>query len=245
MEKIIYSGIQATVRTFSYDEVISFCEVRKQWGGFSNMSGEYPIIYKGVRYPSSEHLYLAGRFADHLAVIAAIIDHTNAMYCKRRFRGHLWNGYVRPDWGEFFLQWMRFVLNLKYEQHPAFRRMLQQTEGRIILEDSTMHTGTDPLGGHSSFFWGAKDLTRRKAITAERRHLSREGKLAGWSQSHIKSAGRQLRDKITDSIRGEFIGVNMLGLLLTELRDKGHLDCKLPEDLILPDRQAIDQISAI
>lgn len=32
MERIVYSGIQATIRTFRYDEVVNFCEVRKAWG---------------------------------------------------------------------------------------------------------------------------------------------------------------------------------------------------------------------
>lgn len=231
MEKIVYSGIQATIRTFSYDEVVNFCEVRKAWGGFSNMSGEYPILYNGVTYPSSEHLYLAGRFSNHPDIVASIIKHTNAMYCKRRFRGHAWDSYVRPDWGRIFLQWMRFVLNLKYEQHPSFRRMLRETEGRIILEDSTMHTGSNPLGGHSSFFWGAKDLTRREAIRDARRRIMREGRSEGWSQSRLKSAGKQIREQITETVRGEFIGVNMLGLLLTELRDSGHLECNVPEQM--------------
>ena len=80
MAQLVYSGIPATIRTFRYDEVVSFCEVRKAWGGFSNMSSEYPLLYNGVIYPTAEHLYLAGRFSSHPEIVAEILAHRNAMY---------------------------------------------------------------------------------------------------------------------------------------------------------------------
>lgn len=232
MAQLVYSGIPATIRTFRYDEVVSFCEVRKAWGGFSNMSSEYPLLYNGVIYPTAEHLYLAGRFSTHPEIVAEIPTHRNAMYCKRLFHGRAWAPLIRPDWTELQLPWMCFVLNLKYEQHPSFRRLLQQTAGKVILEDSTMLVGTDPLCGHSSFFWGAKDLTRREAIRSERRRITRVAQLEGWSQARLRFAREEVREQIGQQVHGEFVGANMLGLLLTELRDSGHLECSIPEDLL-------------
>lgn len=232
MAQLVYSGIPATIRTFRYDEVVSFCEVRKAWGGFSNMSSEYPLLYNGVIYPTAEHLYLAGRFSSHPEIVAEILAHRNAMYCKRLFHGRVWAPLIRPDWPELQLSWMRFVLNLKYEQHSSFRRLLQQTADKVILEDSTMLVGKDPLCGHSSFFWGAKDLTRRETIRNERRRITREARLEGWSQARLKLAREEVRERIGQQVRGEFVGANVLGLLLTELRDSGHLECSIPEDLL-------------
>ena len=232
MAQLVYSGIPATIRTFRYDEVVSFCEVRKTWGGFSNMSSEYPLLYNGVIYPTAEHLYLAGRFSAHPEIVAMILTHRNAMYCKRLFHGRAWVPLIRPDWAELQLPWMRYVLNLKYEQHPSFRRLLQQTAGKVILEDSTMLVGTNPLCGHSSFFWGAKDLTRREVIRNERRRITREARLEGWSQARLKLAREDARERIGKRVRGEFVGANVLGLLLTELRDSGHLECSIPEDML-------------
>lgn len=230
--ELVYSGISAPIRTFRYDEVVCFCEVRKTWGGFSNMSGKYPLLYNGMIYPTAEHLYLAGRFSAHPEIVAEVASHRNAMYCKRLFHGQAWASLIRPDWEALQLPWMRFVLNLKYKQHPSFRRLLHRTAGRMILEDSTMLVGTDPLCGHSSFFWGAKDLTRREAIRAERRRITRQARLEGWSPARLKRAREAARERIGRQVHGEFVGVNMLGLLLTELRDSGHLACSIPEDLL-------------
>ena len=95
-----------------------------------------------------------------------------------------------------------------------------------------MLVGKDPLCGHSSFFWGAKDLTRREAIRNERRRITSEARLEGWSQARLKLAREEIRERIGQQVRGEFVGANVLGLLLTELRDSGHLECSISEDLL-------------
>lgn len=212
-----------TIRTFKYDEVVSFCEVRKQWGDFSNMSKTFPVEFQGAVYPTSEHLYISGLFIDFPDIQSEIREHANAMYCKRKYRSRAFLPFCRTDWNEVNIEWMKLVLNLKYQQNPGFRKLLESTGDKIILEDSTMHMSTDPYGGHSSFFWGAKDLTRRAAIKQAQNGLRRSLKNDGCGKAHIKKKCNELKEKLSQNIPGEFIGANVMGLLLTELRNTGYL----------------------
>lgn len=211
------------IRTFEYDEVVSFCEVRKQWGELSNMSSAFPVEYEGVTYPTSEHLYIAGQFPDNHSIRTDILRHTNAMYCKRKFRSKKYLPFCREDWNEVNVEWMRFVLTLKYQQNPEFRKLLESTGNKIILEDSTMHTGTNPYGGHSSFFWAAKDLKKREAINTARAQLRKRLKAEGVSKAQIKARCKELKDQMYSMVRSHYVGGNIMGLLLTELRNKQGL----------------------
>lgn len=212
-----------TIRTFEYENVTSFCEVTKQWGEFSNMSSAFPVEFEGIIYPTSEHLYIAGRFLEHHSICEDITSHPNAMYCKRKYRNQAYKPFERPDWSEVKVEWMRFVLTLKYQQNPEFKRLLESTGDKIILEDSTMHVGSDPHSEHSSFFWGAKDLARRKAIVCTRTALRKRLKAEGLSDSQIKKQCKELKDNIFGSCNSHYIGANVMGLLLTELRDNQQL----------------------
>lgn len=215
--------LRNAIRTFEYDEVVSFCEVRKQWGQFSNMSSAFPVEYNGEVYPTSEHLYISGLFLSYPSIRKDILAHRNAMYCKRKFRGKAYLPYVRADWHDINVEWMKMVLDLKYQQNPDFRRLLEGTGDKIILEDSTMHVSTDPYGGHSSFFWGAKDLKKREAISDARRELRKKLKAEGLSPAKVKTRCKELKDSIYNMVCDRYIGANIMGLLLTELRDNQGL----------------------
>ena len=77
---------------------------------------------------------------------------------------------------------MKFCLTIKYEQSEEFRKELERSKGKIIVEDQTSFTKKNPDA------WG------------------------------VKQQG------------DNFVGPNLLGRLLMELRDTGKLEYNLPKN---------------
>lgn len=95
--------------------------------------------------------------------------------------------YIRKDWMDIQVEWLKYCLMLKYRQWPKFRELLHSTS-LLPVENVTNKNFTSRL------YWGAKSIT---------------------------VDGREY-----------FVGCNMHGKLLKQLRDNnGVLDYHLPDDL--------------
>lgn len=123
--------------------VVTFKKTAEEFGGFSNMSGDFPILVNGVRVRSSEHLYQALKFTDHPNVQRVILDEPSPMKAKwiakskddeeKKKEGNLKK--VRKDWQEIQVEVMEFCLKMKLIWHwVAFGQLLRSTEGREIFE---------------------------------------------------------------------------------------------------------------
>lgn len=123
--------------------VVTFKKTAEEFGGFSNMSGEFPILVNGVRVRSSEHLYQALKFTDHPDVQRAILDEPSPMKAKwiakskdneeKKKEGNLKK--VRKDWEEIQVEVMEFCLKTKLIWHwIKFGQLLKSAEGREIFE---------------------------------------------------------------------------------------------------------------
>ncbi len=95
---------------------------------------------------------------------------------------HLEKTHRREDWGQIIVDAMKFCLTKKYEHNEEFRKELERSKGKFIVEDQTSFPKKTPDT------WG------------------------------VKQQG--------DS----YVGPNLLGRLLMELRDNGKLEYKLPDD---------------
>jgi len=59
--------------------------------------------------------------------------------------------YVRPDWGQVFLNTMEDVLYLKFKQHPTLRTLLLNTGGSdVVYADNNTYWGEGPSGTGSN-----------------------------------------------------------------------------------------------
>lgn len=123
--------------------VVTFKKADEEFGGFSNMSGDFPILVNGVRVRSSEHLYQALKFTDHADVQKQILDEPRPMRAKwfaktkddakKNKEGNLKK--VRKDWNEIQVEVMEFCLKTKLIWHwIKFGQLLRSTEGREIFE---------------------------------------------------------------------------------------------------------------
>ncbi len=123
--------------------VVTFKKTDERFGGFSNMSGEFPILVNGVRVRSTEHLYQALKFPDHPDVQEAILNEPSPMRAKwiakskddekKKTEGNFKK--IRKDWDEIQVEVMDFCLKMKLIWHwVKFGNLLRSTEGRAIFE---------------------------------------------------------------------------------------------------------------
>lgn len=107
-----------------------------EWAIFHNMT-PCTIVVGGVTFKCTETLFQLFRFRDKEAV-RDVYHHNNKIQANR------WKklGYSRADWGEMFLDVLKFVLMVKHEQSEAFRRELERSKGLFIVEDETNRRST-------------------------------------------------------------------------------------------------------
>ena len=134
--------------------VVTFKKTDEEFGGFSNMSGDFPILVNGVRVRTSEHLYQALKFPDHPEIQREILEEPSPMVAKwiansKDSKEKVGNkGRVRRDWESIQLEVMEFCLRVKLIYHwVKFGGLLKSTEGREIFEIEARKV--------KSPFWGA------------------------------------------------------------------------------------------
>ena len=130
------------------DNIVTFKKVNDDWGGFSNFSREYPITLNDVKFDCSERLFQILRYGEFPDFQKEFMLVKSAFWAKKLKYRH--KEKVRVDWDDIDLDVMRFVLNNKLQQNNGFAELLNQSEDKYIVEDST------GLNGSSSLLWGAK-----------------------------------------------------------------------------------------
>lgn len=253
-------------RTEHYEaaDIITFSKLSGKYGAFSNMSTAYPVDLFGCHCPTSEHLFIALRFSGYPDLQHEILEYENAMWCKKIFVGSSkYKAYHHPNWHDnyFDVEVMKFVVSLKYEQNEGFRRLLDATKGKIIVEDATMQNTTE-----SSLRWGCQDLQKkdlikqtrnsvRRYISAIRKEaISREETLknprTAAAQKRHEQKMRQMKsniDKVQEIYEETLFehchytmsGENSMGKILTTIRDNGRIDYDLKFPLYLFDHRII------
>ncbi|CAA7269533.1 unnamed protein product [Cyclocybe aegerita] len=103
--------------------------------GFTNFSA-HPVIYKGKRYPTSEHLFQSFKFQDYRPNLAEHIrtcsERPSVAFSEaRRFQPE-----VRPDWKQVNIQKMDETLFHKFTQHRDLLDELLATGDAELIEDS-------------------------------------------------------------------------------------------------------------
>lgn len=169
----------------------------------SNMAGGYPFEFTGVRWHSSEQLYLCGEFTDP-EIQRELLSATSG-YAAKRFIKAKHKKQVREDFPSFRLQWMLFVIWQKCLGNADFRKkLLSIPDGVILVEETTRDTGG------TATVWGCRntELTayRKQLIERIKRHSVNLNKKELDLHINIK----------TNKVRniGTFIGQNNIGKIL-------------------------------
>ena len=123
--------------------VVTFKKAVEEFGGFSNMSGDFPILVNGIRVRTVEHLYQSLKFTNDPDVQKQILNEASPMkakwiantknHKKKNKKGNIKK--VRQDWKAIQVEVMEFCLGLKLIHHwVKFGKLLRSTEGRTIFE---------------------------------------------------------------------------------------------------------------
>ena len=167
-----------SIETYPVSECVAIRKVKEPWGIFGNFAPT-PIILNEVTFKTSELLFQLMKFKEEEPILAVYNAKNPKMIAKHWEKTHR-----REDWGRMIVDAMKFCITQKYEQSEDFRKELERSKGKYIVEDQTSFLKKTPDT------WG------------------------------VKQQG------------SDFIGPNLLGRLLMELRDKGKLDYQLPDDAL-------------
>ena len=170
-----YWGLQS----YPANQCVRIHKIDEEWGIFSNF-GHTPIVVEGVTFDTCERLFQLMKFRDEEPVKAIYYKKGNPKMTTK----HWEKTHRREDWGKIVIDAMKFCLTQKYEQSEEFRKELERSKGKFIVEDQTSFPKKTPDT------WGVK-----------------------------------LQDD-------NFVGPNLLGRLLMELRDTKTLEYKLPNDAL-------------
>lgn len=167
-----------SIETYPVSECVAIRKVKEPWGIFGNFAPT-PIIINGVTFKTSELLFQLMKFKEAEPVLAVYNANNPKMTAKHWEKTHR-----REDWGRMIVDAMKFCLTQKYEQNEVFRKELERSKGKYIVEDQTSFPKKSPDT------WG------------------------------VKQQG------------SDFVGPNLLGRILMELRKNGKLDYRLPDDAL-------------
>lgn len=160
-------------------ETICIRKTTDEWGILGNFY-KTPIVVNGITFDCTERLFqmmklkqdVAEAFHTFMSFRCDIFMKNRATKC---FNEH--PEWFRQDWPSMVVDAMKYCLTLKYEQSEAFRKELERSKDKYIVEDET----------------------------------SRKKNADTW--------GTVLKGD-------EYVGPNLLGRLLMELRDNGHFEFK-------------------
>ena len=250
-----YYIVYGRTEHYRFNDIVTFGKLAGEFGAFSNMSTEYPVEAFGHHCFTSEHLFIALRFSGHPKMQEEILRYKNSMWCKKIFVNNKdYKPLHHPNWHDnyFDVEVMKYIINLKYGQNKGFRKLLEKTKGKIIVEDTTMQNMSNAVSR-----WGCVDLQKKDVIKQTRsdvnkyaRSLDKEDdakiakaksqarrdaieKKRKWRNSLIEKVKDVYEKSLKESATYTLVGENAMGKILTEIRDKGHLDYHLDYPLYL------------
>ena len=167
-----------SIETYPVSECVAIRKVKEPWGIFGNFAPT-PIILNGVTFKTSELLFQLMKFKEAEPILAVYNANNPKMTAKHWEKTHR-----REDWGRMIVDAMKFCITQKFEQNEDFRKELERSKGKYIVEDQSSFPKKTPDT------WG------------------------------VKQQG------------SDFVGPNLLGRILMELRKNGKLDYRFLDDAL-------------
>lgn len=115
----------------------------------SNMAS-CPLEVEGIPFKNSEHLFQTLKFVTQES-IWAVYNSKNAKMTAKHYQ--YLGGHRREDWGQIFVDVMKFCLQQRYEQCPEFRKELDSTKGFHIVELQDAENDKESTSANG---WGVK-----------------------------------------------------------------------------------------
>ena len=178
-----------SIERYPAADTVCIRKTKDEWGIFSNFAST-PIVINGITFDCTERLFHILKLKpDATEGIKEMLEVQSGMRMKMHMK-HIYKAHpewLHHHWPSMVVDAMKFCLMKKYEQCEAFRKELEHSKGKSIVEDETTRAGR------------------------------RGGKADSW--------GTILQGD-------EYVGPNLLGRLLMELRENGKLEYQLPADAL-------------
>jgi ribA/ribD-fused uncharacterized protein len=172
-----------SIERYPAAETICIRKTTNDWGILGNFYNT-PIVVNGITFDCTERLFHIMKLKpDATEGLKEMMEAKAGMGIKMHVK-HLYKAHpewFHDHWPSMVVDAMKYCLTLKYEQSEAFRKELERSKGKYIVEDETFRK-------KDADTWGAV--------------------LQG----------------------SEYVGPNLMGRLLMELRDNGKLEYKLPNN---------------
>ncbi len=205
----VYDPIKQTIWPFKHvDDIVEGIKL-----DLCNMTSCYPFEVEGIKWRSSEELYLCGEFSNDTETHLHIQNELRAAkspYAAKRFVKRKHCKEVRTDFPEFRTQWMLWCVWQKCKGNIDFRRKLLSIPDDVILVEET----TTDTGG-SGQIWGCSN----RELVEVRKQVAKS-----LTEKHADLSKKNLAFLInvkTNAIRniGIFKGQNNIGKILMICQD--------------------------
>ena len=168
-----------SIERYPAAETICIRKTTNDWGILGNFY-QTPIVVNGITFDCTERLFHIMKLRPEATdgfkeMMEAKAGMGIKMHVKHLYKAH--PEWFHDHWPSMVVDAMKYCLTLKYEQSEAFRKELERSKGKYIVEDETFRK-------KNADTWGAV--------------------LQG----------------------SEYVGPNLMGRLLMELRDNGHFKFK-------------------
>ncbi len=130
-------------RQYQREACCTFRKIAEPFGGLSNMATGYPLTIGLHTWRTSEVVYQALRWPHMADVQQMLLEQHSPMTAKMKSKKYRHR--QRPDWLDIRITVMRWVIRVKYLQHPV-------RIGRLLSETGTLHIVEE---SHKDRFWGA------------------------------------------------------------------------------------------
>lgn len=124
-----------TIERYPAEHTIGFITTAAEWGIFSNFA-KTPMVVNGIEFACVEQLFHYIRLNNE-AERTEYLKLTPNMGLKMKAKAFAKRGVERSDWREIAVDVMRFCLNHKYVNSEVFRKELERSKGKYIVEDES------------------------------------------------------------------------------------------------------------
>lgn len=118
-------------QNYPASQVACIRKVNEEWGILGNFAPT-PIELEEITFKSVEQLFQCMKFRDMVPLLEVFLSPHPKFPAKKWEKTHR-----RDDWGQIFLDCLRFCLQLKFDQSESFRTTLMETGELFIVEDQT------------------------------------------------------------------------------------------------------------
>ena len=123
------------IERYTAEQTIGFTSTAAEWGILSNFA-KTPMAVNGVEFACVEQMFHYIRLNNETER-AEYLKLTPNMGLKMKAKAFKKRGVERSDWREIAVDVMRFCLNHKYATSEVFRKELERSKGKYIVEDES------------------------------------------------------------------------------------------------------------